>query len=170
MMPILISAAPLGLNLIEILIHLFNILILVVVVRFLLYKPIKKFMAKRAQEYATQADVAEQTTGEAKELKEKYENLLDNAKKEAVKITEDALAVANANADSIICEAKKKASVIIEKAEEEIKIKEAEEKESMAGAISELAVAMATKIIDREFRQKDNDAVINLLVGEWKKG
>ncbi|MDR0751744.1 MAG: ATP synthase F0 subunit B [Christensenellaceae bacterium] len=169
-MMLILAAMPLGLNFIEILIHFFNIVILVVVVRFLLYKPIKKFMASRAESYAKQAEDAEKTTTVAVELREKYELLLDNAQKEAVKITEDAAVSANLNADQIINDAKKKASVIIEKAEEDIKIKVAEQKEAMAGAISELAVAMASKILDREFRQKDNDAVINLLVGEWKKG
>ncbi|MDR2267767.1 MAG: ATP synthase F0 subunit B [Christensenellaceae bacterium] len=166
---LLLAEMPLGFNFIEILLHMANIAILLIVMRFLIYKPVKKFMAKRASEYATRDAETEKSKADAEALKEKYESLLNNAQSEALRISEDATLVANASAERIIQDAKKKATTIIEKTEEELRIKATEDKEAMAGAISELAVAMATKILDREFRQKDNDAVINLIVGEWKK-
>jgi F-type H+-transporting ATPase subunit b len=165
----LISAEmPLGLNLIEVLFHLLNICILVIAVRFLLYKPIKKFMAKRAELYKEKEAETEKYNSEAQELKEKYEKLVSDANSEAMLITKEAALVASAQADAIINQAKTEATAIFEKAESDIALRTKDEKDAVANAIVELAVDISNKVLSREFRQKDNDKIIDRIIDEWK--
>ena len=56
---------PLGLDGMKILLHLFNFLLLMIGVTFLVYKPVKKFIEKRQNEIKEQYDSNEKAKKEA---------------------------------------------------------------------------------------------------------
>ena len=70
---------PLNIDWQQILLHLMNFVILAGGLYFLLYKPVKAFMDKRAAYYQEQADQAAQTTQAAQQLKADYEAKLSAA-------------------------------------------------------------------------------------------
>lgn len=70
---------PLNIDWQQILLHLMNFVILAGGLYFLLYKPVKAFMDKRAAYYQEQADQAAQTTQAAQQLKADYEARLSAA-------------------------------------------------------------------------------------------
>ncbi|MDR3217225.1 MAG: F0F1 ATP synthase subunit B [Clostridiaceae bacterium] len=167
-MRILISALPLNLNIIEILIHMFNLAVLIVAVRFLLYKPIKKFMEKRAAEYRTADEETRKKLQEAEEFNENSKKLLDEARREAVSIADSTSASAREQADEIVTEAKEKAEGILERAYEDIRLKTEEETRGLKHAISELAVTLASEILEKEVTAEDNDKAIDDILNKWE--
>ena len=67
---------PLNIDFVQILLHLFNFALLFAGLYFLLYKPVKKFMEKRRQEYADMDAKSAQALSEAEALKKEYESKL----------------------------------------------------------------------------------------------
>ena len=75
---------PLNIDWQQILLHLLNFVILAGGLYFLLYKPVKEFMAKREEFYADQARDAARERADADALKAEYEKKLQSAEEEIV--------------------------------------------------------------------------------------
>ncbi|MCR5451112.1 MAG: ATP synthase F0 subunit B [Lachnospiraceae bacterium] len=73
---------PLGIDITQILLHLFNVVLLFGGLYILLFAPVKKFMAKREEYYKNMDDEAKSTLSEAEEKKELYETKLANIDEE----------------------------------------------------------------------------------------
>lgn len=102
---------PLNIDWQQILLHLMNFVILAGGLYFLLYKPVKAFMDKRAAYYQEQADQAAQTTQAAQQLKADYEARLsaadDEIREEKKQAQKDAAAAAQQHLDAARAEAEK---------------------------------------------------------------
>ena len=102
---------PLNIDWQQILLHLMNFVILAGGLYFLLYKPVKAFMDKRAAYYQEQADQAAQTTQAAQQLKADYEARLsaadDEIREEKKQAQKDAAAAAQLQLDAARAEAEK---------------------------------------------------------------
>ena len=146
---------------IDLLLNILNIILLFLITRFLVYKPVKKFMQERKDRIEKEKADAEQQLREANDLKEEYSSLLadaDNKAKQTILESES--------------EARKRSSEIIEKAnsdaeqiKEEARIQANEEKatslNNMKGEIASLAVSISEKILSREINEKDNDRIVD---------
>ena len=102
---------PLNIDWQQILLHLMNFVILAGGLYFLLYKPVKALMDKRAAYYQEQADQAAQTTQAAQQLKADYEARLsaadDEIREEKKQAQKDAAAAAQQQLDAARAEAEK---------------------------------------------------------------
>lgn len=163
------GSMPLGLDPLEVLLHLLNLAILVVAVRFLLYKPIKKFMDARKEAYKKEAEEGKKQMEEGLKLKEEGLQLIEKAQDDAVRLSEEATASALLQAEEIRLEAEKEAKLILENARKDAEAYQREQKEELGREVGELAMQMASKILEREVTFADNDAVIDSLISEWSK-
>lgn len=115
-MDILASSIPLNIDWQQILLHLFNFVVLAAGLYFLLYKPVKGFMDRRKAGYEETDKKAKESLAEAERKKKEYEELLSRADAE---IEEKRLkadkAVQEANG-ALIASAQNKADEIVEKA------------------------------------------------------
>ena len=73
---------PLNIDWQQILLHLFNFVILFAILYFLLYKPVKQFMEKRGEYYKNLDDEAKANLAESEKAKEEYQKKLANAEDE----------------------------------------------------------------------------------------
>ena len=76
------SNLPLNINFTQIFLHLLNFLILFAILYFLLYKPVKNFMAKREQTYRDMDDEARDNLKASEEAKVQYETKISEAESE----------------------------------------------------------------------------------------
>ena len=108
---------PLNIDWQQILLHLLNFSILFAVLYFLLYKPVKKFIENREQQYKNMDEETKQNLAEAKQKNAEYSELLDKvqdeiskqkarAKRETDEICEAKLSEAEAQAKKIIGDAR----------------------------------------------------------------
>lgn len=155
---------PLGLDLWSVLAHIINIGILFFLLRLLLYKPIKKFMDNRENGYNQREQDTANNERKAKELKEKYELRIKDAKIEADDIVLDSRKDANKRADEIIRQAKIQASDIIEQARKDIQEERANAKVTMREEVADLAVGIATRVLEREVTTEDNKRIIDSFI------
>lgn len=81
---------PLNINWQQILLHLLNLVILVVGLYLILYKPVKKFMKKREDDYKQREDSTQEALDNAKAKEEEYTSRLSAVEEEVAKKREDA--------------------------------------------------------------------------------
>lgn len=152
---------PLGLDLVTLLAHILNIVVLFLVLRFLLYKPIKNFMENRANSYTQREEDVAATEKKARELKEKYEAQLKSAQDESENIVLDSRRDANKRADEIIKQAREQSTEMVELARKEIREERANAKVVMREEVADLAVGIAGRILEREVSKDDNKHIID---------
>ncbi|MEX1376950.1 MAG: F0F1 ATP synthase subunit B [Eubacteriales bacterium] len=152
---------PLGLDLQTVLAHMLNIVVLFLVLRFLLYKPIQNFMENRANSYTQREEDVAAAEKKAKELKEKYESQLKNAQQESETIVLDSRRDANKRADEIIKQAREQSTEMVELARKEIQEERANAKVVMREEVADLAVGIASRILEREVNKDDNKHIID---------
>lgn len=73
---------PLNIDWQQILLHLFNFVLLFGILYFLLYKPVKDFMDRRVEYFRKMAEDAEADRKASQDAKEEYEKKLSFAEKE----------------------------------------------------------------------------------------
>ena len=92
-------------NFIEILLYIVNIVILFFFLRWLLYKPITKFLSNRTNQIQKQIDEAAQKYSDAEQIKAKYDEMMRNAQDLATALINKSKDVADEQARQIVTEA-----------------------------------------------------------------
>lgn len=111
---------PLNIDWQQILLHLLNFVVLFAILYFLLYKPVKQFMEKRAEYYKNLDEEAKTNLAEAEKAKEEYLKKLDLVEDEiAAKRQEAHIKMEEASAAKIKL-AKEEAEKIVAEAHKDI--------------------------------------------------
>ena len=163
------EGAILGLDPIEVLLHLLNLAILVTVMTFLIYRPVKKFMKQRSDRYKSAEDLAVKTNEESANLKKETQSILDGARQKAIQIAEEAHAAAILAHDEIVQQATNDAKAITQKAADDMAQELTKSRAELVYSVTELATDIASHILAREIKPADNDAIIDLMIEDWKK-
>lgn len=155
---------PLNIDWQQILLHLFNFVLLFTILFVLLYRPIKKFMEKRSNYYKEMDEKSKKTLEESVAAKDKYEEHLKNAEVEINNLREKASKEADELSESIIADAKVEATKIVENA----KVEAAKERRlAVSEANEEISkmVADATKKIVFEDTNSAYETFLNTVEG-----
>lgn len=131
---------PLNIDWQQILLHMFNFVLLFALLYFILYKPIRDFMEKRQQHYRELDEQAQQTVAQANEKKAEYDRLTADADQRVAAFEAERRAQAEAAAAQELAAAQEKAKQVVDaaragaKAEREQMLRQArEEIAKMAG-------------------------------------
>ena len=132
---------------ISIAIMLFNAVFLAVALTYLLYKPVRRFMYRRAEAIRTQMSDADENMDKAKELIALYEKKLEELEDERLSVLETARERAIERSSQILLEAENDAAALKERVNAEIQNKYERLNEDIRLHIIEVASAMAEKIV-----------------------
>jgi F-type H+-transporting ATPase subunit b len=124
-----------------------NVVLLAVVMRWLLYNPVRNFMAKRAERVAGQLEEAEAIRAEAIALKNQYEQRLKDIEVERNAILDDARKQAVERRNRDMAETKKEVDAIKARATVEITAERDRVKDQVQQAIIEISSDMASKLL-----------------------
>jgi F-type H+-transporting ATPase subunit b len=137
-------------------ITLVNLAILFLIMRVILFKPVRKFMASRQAAVKNDIEIAAQQRNEAEKFKSQYEAQLAKAREEGDAIIKDARAAADKNAELIIGQANDEAKAIEERAQQEMEQeKRAMRSQFQAQAVA-LVLAVCAKLLKRELNDEDS--------------
>ena len=106
---------PLNIDFQQILLHMFNVVLLFGILYLLLYKPVKDFMDKRVKEYADMDAEAKEALGKAKQEQETYEQKLQSVYKEIAQLRETAVKERETEVAQILESANAQAASILAK-------------------------------------------------------
>lgn len=153
-------------NLWSALISLCNLLILYLILKKFLYKPVKKVLAQRQTAIDEQYGAAEEAERKALESKEKWEQKMLSADNEADSILKAAVVNADRRSEKIVAGAKEKADDIVRQAHTEAQL---ERKKAQAGIKKEIvnvSAALTEKMLNREINEEDHRELIDSFIRE----
>lgn len=157
----------LGISWTSMLFHLVNIVILVVALYFLLYKPVKKIIYNHRQKLKDIFEENKKLNEDALEMQHKYEGLMEDAKQEAMRVSAAAAEKAQEKSDEIIRHAQAQAENIISGAKKDAEASKIRLKNEFRDSVSKAAVDIAGKVLEREVSEKDNKDIIDACLKEW---
>ncbi|MCG8485088.1 MAG: F0F1 ATP synthase subunit B [Clostridia bacterium] len=143
-----------------------NTIVLFLILKKILFKPVKEFMEARQKGIEDSISEAEKLNLEAKQLKEEYQSKLDNIKEEGREIVKAARMRADEQSKEIIKEAQNKSSRMIERAEEEIEREQIKAMNQLKDKVGSLALITAEKILEAKLDEKEHDKMVQKFVKE----
>lgn len=144
---------------------LINTLIIFLLFRIFLYKPVCKILDQRKEMAAKEISEAQFAKESAQKAEQEYLERLADAKSEAAEIMKQATSRAQAREEEIISEANRKAADIKAKAEEAIERDKKRAMNEIKDEISGIVILAAEKVVEKEISAKDNEEIIsNFLV------
>ena len=157
-------------NVWQILISLVNLLLLFLIIKKFLFKPVMTVLEKRRQEIDGQYAEADAAIEEANLSKKQWEEKLAAAEDEAEAIIQTAAENAKYRGDKLIEDAQKRAESIVRVAESEAELERKKATDSMKQEIVEVSGALAEKLLERELNREDHKAIIESFIEEIGDG
>ena len=148
-------------NIWQILISLINLLIIYRILKKFLFKPVQKVMNERQAQVDRIYGDANQSKAQAEQMKQEYEQRLASAREEADGLVKNAVQTAQKRSDQMVSEASAQASRIKQKADEEIAQQKKKMLQDVRDEISDLAVEIASKVVEREISPRDYDGFVD---------
>lgn len=145
---------------------LINTLIIFLIFKIFLFKPVGKILDKRKEMAASAIKDAEAAKAAAEAAEKEYNESLANAKAEAAEIVKQATIRAQKREEEIVNEANQKAAELRMKAEENIERDKQRALNEVKDQISELVVMAAGKVVEKEISASDNEEIISKFLNE----
>ena len=141
-----------------------NLIILYLFLKKLLWVPVKNIIDQRQAEIDGLYEDAEQSRVAADEMKDQYEQRLKEASVEAAGIVKEATDRANRKGDEIVQQAQEEAAALKRKADKDIEMERARAMNELKDQISDAAVQIAGKIVEKEVRAEDHEKLIEAFI------
>ena len=155
------NLSVISVNIWQILISMVNLLILTLIIKKFLYKPVKKIMdARRA---AIDEDYAQAKTAreEAEQTRQNYEEAMAAAKMTGDQIIADANRTAEYRSNEIVAEARERASEIRRQAEADAVLERKKAEDEMKHEIANVSAQLTGKLLQREINEEDHRTLID---------
>ena len=148
-------------------IQLFNVALLTAFLTFLLYKPVRKYLADRKRRIRDEIDGARRHTEEALSLKAKYERMIAEIEAEREEILRQTHKNAVEKSDQLLFEARREAEAIFHRAKADLDLERESISEEMKRQMIEIAHVMAGRIIQVSIDRETQDRLIMQALDEW---
>lgn len=151
-------------NIWQIIASLLNLLILFLLVKKFLFKPVNKILKERQDKIDGDYKAAETLKAQAEEEKKEYSLRLEHADSLAAEIMEKATVNAEKRGEKIVSDAKDKADAIIKRAEADSALELKKAEEGIKREIVNVSAALTEKMLDREINIDDHHKLINSFI------
>lgn len=145
----------------ELVVNILNVIILFLILRFLVYRPVKNFMDQRTERIQAQMDEAEKAKQDAIALKDQYDQTLHTAKDQTEQMLLDAEKHAQQRAQQIVEQAQQEAANIVSGAKEQAAKEHERMLDGIKDEVASLSIDIAKKILVREVNEADNQAIVD---------
>jgi len=130
------------------------------------FKPLFGIMEKRRQMVKEQIDGAEKSRADAERYLEEQKQALQQARKEAHDIIEQARTTGSKQADDIVLAARNEANRLKEEAIRDIESEKNKAIASLKAQVSGLSVLIASKIIEKQIDEKSQSELVDQYLQE----
>lgn len=147
-------------------IQIINALVLFGALTYILFKPVTEFMDKRTDRIQSSIEEAETNAEETGKLRAEYEEQLKNIREERNKIIEEATKIAETRSNEIVKAAKEEAEKVLERTRLQIGREKQSMMDELRGQISVLAIAAASKVIEKNLDETVHQDMIQQFIDE----
>jgi len=158
------SLGIISLNLWQFIISLLNLVVLFLILKYFLFKPVKKMLASRKMLLDSQYASAAEAESSALQSKNEYEQKLKNADEEAASIIKTAETKAERHGQKIVSDAKEKADFIVKQAKDEAESEKKKAAEDIRREITDVSSLIAEKMLEREIKTEDHRDLIDSFI------
>ena len=155
-----------SINLWQILISLCNLLLLFLIIKKFLYKPVKRILQERQSALEEQYASAEEAKKQAEESRVSWEEKLQGAQAEADTLLQKETERARRRSSQIVSEAREKADTIVREAETQAALEHKKVQADIKKEIVDVSALLAEKMLRREIQQEDHRDIIDSVISE----
>ena len=155
-----------SINIWDILISLANLLIMLLVIKKFLFKPVMQVITDRQKEIDDSLAEAEQAKQDAQVMRQEYEQKLSDATQTGERIVKEAVARGQSREEEIIRQANREAEAIREKAAEDVQREKRKAVNDAKNEISGIALAIAGKVVGRELNEQDQSELVDSFIDQ----
>ena len=156
----------LGVNPWTALFTLANTIALIIVMKKFLWKPVLKMIEDRQQEINTMYSDAGQAKDSALAMEQEYKEKLSAAQATSDRMVREAVSRAQGREEEILRQASLEAAAIKERASADIAQEKKKAINEAKDEISDMAMAIAERIVGRELNDKDHSALVDSFIEE----
>lgn len=149
---------------------LLNFLTILIVGTKLLWKPVMKIIKDRQQEIDDLYKDANTAKTSAEAMEAEYQQKLAAATQTGDRIVKEAVARGQAREEEILRKANADAAAIMDKASADIAMEKKKAINDAKDEISEMAMAIAGKVVGRQLTQEDHSALVDAFIDELGDG
>lgn len=160
------SLEIISINIWHVLISLCNLLLIFLLLRHFLYRPVKRVLADRQAKLDAQYSAAAEAERTAEEKKQQWDARMALAEQEAEAILRDAAENAAQSARAIVEESRAQSERILEQAKADAALTQEKAQASMRREVMEVSVALSEKMLGREINTEDHHALIDSFITE----
>lgn len=153
----------------SLLINLLALIVLFVVLFFVAYKPVKKYVEKRREYIEKNIHDAEVAKTFYEDKVSQSDEIISSAQKEGQEILKKAEENAQKEADAIIVKAKEDARIVEEKATMNIEQEKEKARAQIRSEIVNIALDASKEILGREIDAKDNEKFLSDFANDLEK-
>ena len=146
-----------------------NFLVLMGLVYFFLFKPIKRFLAQRSESLQRAYTDIENSKAEAQKKLSEYTDLLSQAEHKIVHMKEDARTEALQERNRTIQEARAEARRLIDEGKQEIEGAVKDAREQLRKEVVGFVAALTEKVIRKSLKQEDQHRLIQETIESLKE-
>ena len=147
-----------------------SMLLLVTVLSYLLFNPVRDLLEKRRQRIQDDREAAKKEREEALVYKEEYDRKLKNVESEVQEILSAARKKAIANEAKIVAEAREEAARIVARAQAEIALEKKRALDDMKQEMISISTMMAQKIVTASIDPNVQESLIEDTLKEMGEG
>jgi len=141
--------------------HILNVLVMFVILRLLVYKPVLKYIKMREHAFSDKVDDLDTREKRLVQQKTQYEHMMAEAHGEAAAIVSKSNEMAKDHAREVLGQAKDHAKELVVRAKKEIDAEKTQARLDMRAEIAEMSVQIAEKVLEREISLEDNRKIID---------
>ncbi|HET6477460.1 MAG TPA: F0F1 ATP synthase subunit B [Dehalococcoidales bacterium] len=158
--------AGLGINVPTLLAQIVNVVILLVVLYFVAYKPVMRMLDERSKRVKDSMEQADAIKEQAAQAEEEVKKQLDIASKEGQKRIEQAVQAGEGIKEKAKQSARQEAETLITRARNEIQRERDGAISELRREVADLTIAAAEKVIDRSLDKKAHRELIEKVLEE----
>ena len=155
-----------SINIWQIVISLANLVILFLILRRFLFKPVQKVLKERQSAIDDRYAKADEAVRNAENSKAAWQMKMDNADEEARELVKKVADSAERSSDALLQEAKNRAGAIVSQAREEARLERRKAEEGIRGELAGLSTELASKLLGREVNDADHRGLIDDFINE----
>ena len=156
-------------NLWQVLISLANLLVLYLILKHFLYKPIRKALEKRQQTLDEEYSKAEGARASAQQYEADWNGRMQTAEAEADRIVTASEARAQERDRAMLKDAKQRAGEIIRQAEAEAELEKKKAGQEIRQNIIDLSALLAEQVLPGQLDEEGHEALIDSVIRELDK-
>ena len=159
-----------SLNLWQMLISLCNLVILFLILKKFLYKPVRRALEERKQAVEGVYADAQKALDTANANKTEYERELAGIRERADSMLASATADANKRSEAILSDARERADGMMRQAKNDISLERRKAESGIRSEIADVSTALTEKLLAREINSADNRKLIDDFLDEMEDG